>query len=483
MAIQLPLAFKEIIESEKNEIVLYGGRLGGKSNGTAKVAILTMLANPYYDVIVARVSYGSMADSSYSELRNAIEEMGDDIIDEFELKKSPLRIARKGNAGDIYFIGYGGSNTSRTKSIRTKHKIKVVILEETQELKSRRNLDEALASFRRHFGDRVKVFILGNPPPQEAHWFNRYIAEKQFDFDTLVKRVTYLDILPFINDYDLREIVKLKYTDPDYYKWFYLGETTGGFGSVYPMFRKEKHVISMQQWERIRESGKIRVVGLVIGGDGAVNRDSTAFVPILLLSNGQSAVAPIFYHNPQDDGVIGYHQLVQDHLTRWLDEICQRFRLGTAQELRMHPYMKQVPIWMRIDSASPDLIQECRFFLGDRCSIAPIKKKHVFEMVGVCQSTIANNNMVIIDYGGYYSYVKNRFIKKNVNLLEEQLSMLIWNERQDNYDPVVPNDVCDAWTYGNFFWYSNQENIQYFNIVKMNNGKNILISDILKNKE
>ena len=61
--------------------------------------------------------------------------------------------------------------------------------------------------------------------------------------------------------------------------------------------------------------------------------------------------------------------------------------------------------------------------------------------------------------------------------------MLIWNEQQTNYDPIVPNDVSDAWPYGNYFWYSNQENIQYFNIIKQNLSTNLLINDIIKQKE
>ena len=482
MPIMMPKVFKEIVEFSKDYNILYGGRLGGKSNNTAILAITSMLENPYTDIIVARVSYGSLADSSYAEIQHALEQF-EDFEDEFELKRSPLRIVRKGNAGTIYFLGYGGSNTSRTKSIRPSHPVKMMILEETQELKEERNLEEALASFRRHFAPDVKVYLLGNPPPQEAHWFNIFITKKMADPDWMVRRITWQDIVAFINDYDLKEILKTKYTDPDYYNWFYMGETTGGFGSVYPMFRKEKHVITAQEYDTARERGNLKVLGCVIGGDGAVNRDATSFVPIILLSNGQSVIGPIFYHNPKDDGVIGYHALVQDHLRRWFNDVTNRFRLGTIEERRTHQYAKFPPIWIRIDSAAPDLIQECRFFLGDCASIGPIKKANVIEMVGVCQSAIANNNMIIIDYGGYYDYMKNQFIKKDVNLLAEQLSMLIWNEKQNNYDPIVPNDVCDAWTYGNFFWYSNQENIQYFNIMKINNVSNRLIRDILTKKE
>lgn len=483
-SIALPLVFKDIMETEKNNILLYGGRLGGKSNNTAIVAILSMLQHLDCDVVVARVSYGSLGDSSYAELSHAIDSFDNERIEEtFKLKKSPLRIERVDGRGTCYFLGYGGSNTSRTKSIRPKHKIKVVILEETQELKNKRNLDEALASLRRHYAEDVKVFILGNPPPQEAHWFNVFIEQCKLDPDWMVRNLTYMDILPFINDYDLKEILKTKITNPDYYEWFYLGKATGGFGSVYPMFRKERHVITAQQFDRVLERSNIRVVGCVIGGDGAVTHDATAFVPQLLLSNGQTVIGPIFYHNPMNDGVVGFHHLVQNNLLRWFDELCRRFHLGTIQERREHPSSPLIkPIWMRIDSASPDLIQECRFFLGDRCQIGPIKKASVMEMVSVVQSSIANDNVFVIDYGGYFDYQLNKFVQKETNLLAEQISMLIWNEQQNNYDPIVPNDVCDAFTYGDFFWYSNQENIQYFNILKLNKMTNITIRDILTNR-
>ena len=478
--IQLPLAFKPIIETKISNILGYGGRIGGKSNNTALLAILSQLQVPDTDIIVARVSYGSLGDSSYAEIAHAIESFNNERISEtFRLKKSPLRIERTDGRGCIYFLGYGGSNTSRTKSIRPKHKIKMVILEETQELKDKRNLDEAIASLRRHYAQDVKVFVLGNPPPQEAHWFNVFIEQCKHDPDWLVVNLTYLDILPFVNDYDLKEIIKAKLTDESYYRWFYLGEPTGGYGSVYPMFRKDKHIITPQQFDLFMAKSGVRILGCVIGGDGAVTHDCTAFVPQLLLSNGQTVIGPIFCHNPKIDAVIGFHQLVQNHLTKWFDELCRRFHLGTLEEKRMYPNTQLLPIWMRVDSASPDLIQECRFFLGNRVQIGPIKKATVMEMVSVVQSSIANENVIIIEYGGYFDYYQNKWIPTKMNILAEQISMLIWNEQQTNYDPIVPNDICDAFTYGDYFWYSNQENIQYFNVVKLNKMTNVLISDIL----
>ena len=482
ISIQLPIVFKDIIESDKPYYELIGGRAGGKTKNTAIIAILLQQIYINTDIVVARASYGALADSSFSEFEDVLNDLGN-IKNMYELRKSPLRMERCNNTGTIYFMGYGGSNMSRTKSFHPSHKISCIILEETQELKSKENLDQAMASFRRNFGEHVKVFVLGNPPPQEAHWFNVYVNECKRKPDHCVKRITWEDIAGFLNDYDLREIITTKLTDYDYYRWFYMGDTTGGFGSVYPMFRKNKHVITPQEFSFFLETTNVRIAGMIIGGDGAVNNDATSFVPILLLTNGQSVVGPIFYHNPKEDGVIGYHNLVQDHLVRWFNEIVKQFNLGSLEDRQKSSYAVLKPIYMRIDCAAPDLIQECRFFFSNRCYVDPVKKPTVMEMVGVCQSAIMNDNVYVIDYGGYYDYHKCKFIKKEYNLLAEQINQLIWNERQDNYDPIVPNDVCDAWTYGTYSWYSNVENIQWFNILKLNRVKNQLIRDIIKERE
>ena len=481
--ITIPYAFKEVLETPKNQIMLYGGRLGGKSSNTAIIAVLMMMmsAEPR-DVIVARASYGSMQDSSYEEFDQAIATMGSEVHDLFSFFKSPLRIVYKPNKATIYFIGYGGSNMSRTKSIKTKHPIICIIFEETQELKEKRNLEEALASFRRNYGRDVKQIIMGNPPPQDAHWFNRMLIQKKQDHDWLCKRVTWMDILDFINDFDLREILKTKLEDPDYYNWFYMGESGAGFTSVYPMFRESKHMITALEFDRLKAKYPLRVVSCMIGGDGAVNRDATSFVPLMLLNNGQAAIGPIFYHNPREDGVIGYHQLVQDHLTRWVEELCIRYGMVSPKEYRHNPTYPAIPMFMRVDSAAPDLISECKSFFGDRIAVGPVKKGGVMEMVGIVQSAISNDNIVILDYGGYFSYVKNLWIKTDKNLLAEQIEMLMWNDKQNNYDPIVPNDVCDAFTYGTISWYGNQENIQYFNILKSRNVPNMTIRDIIGNK-
>ena len=72
------------------------------------------------------------------------------------------------------FIGAGGSNEDRTKGLKTKHPVKFAIIEETQEFKTKTQYDQFMASLRRNLGKKVRVFVLGNPPCIEAHWFNKF---------------------------------------------------------------------------------------------------------------------------------------------------------------------------------------------------------------------------------------------------------------------------------------------------------------------
>lgn len=479
ISIRMPKVWQQIIETDKSYIGIPSGRVSGKTKNSVLLALFLMLENPYTDIVITRASYGSMGDSSFAEFEAAIDDLPEELKGQFTLKKVPLRVERVNDSGTIYFIGAGGYNKDRTKGLKTKHKVKSVIIEEAQEFKDKESYDQFMASVRRNLEDDAKIILLFNPPAIKVHWINVFIEQKQYDKDWLIVKTSWLDILDFLNDYDVKEILKCRKLEPDYYRWLYMGEATGGFGLVYPMFRESKHIITIEEWSLFYEKTMVRPVACVIGVDGAVNNDASVCVPIIILNNGQSVIGNIFYHNPKENAVIGYHQLVQDYISRWFKDLQMMFRLGSLEERMMNPRTNLLPIMFCCDSAAPDLIQELKFFFSNRASVYPIKKKAITEMVGICQSTIANNNMVIIDYHGYYNYYFNKWIKTDTNILAAQIESLIWNEQQTNYDPIVPNDISDAWTYGNIFWYSNQENIQYFNILKMNNVKNTLISDII----
>ena len=456
--IKMPLVWKDIVkvitEHTKDEIYIPGGRVSGKTKNTVIVTNLLMLSFPYRDVVVTRSSYGSMADSSYAEFEVAIGDMPDSISGQYTFKHSPLRVERASNSGTIYFIGSGGFNKDRTKGLKTKHPVIAVIVEETQEFKDKESFDQFKASVRRNLGENAIFIVLGNPPNNDAHWFNRLIDTKRKDKDCLVVNMTWEDIVEFLNDYDIKDILKCKLLEPDYYNWLYGGIPTGALGRVYPMFRKDIHLIPYEQRSNSRLLQDFRIVGVIIGCDGAVNKDSTAFVPRFIMSNGQSVAGKIFYHDPIKNGVKGSFPLVENEGARWFAELRKENNLDNP-----YNYMASVPIVFVVDSAATELIQALRYYFGNRATVFAIKKGTILQMVDTVQSAIGKNVVAVYDYGGYYNYTLNKWVSGD-NLLAYQYRSLIWNEKQTGYDPTVPNDVTDADTYAIYFYYKQVENIR-----------------------
>lgn len=473
--------FMPLFVDNYENYALGSGRVSGKSKTAYILGGVQSAVKPNEDIVIARASYGSIADSSYAEM----EEVFSDIPQfehKFKMRKSPLRMSRVDGGTNIYFEGIGGS-IDRTKGIKTKHPVGLLIIEEAQELKSKEHLDQTIASLRRRFGEGCKVVVCFNPPAQELHWINVWYVQKKMDADWCCIHASWEDISMFLSDREIKEIWKFQVENKAYYDYMYMGIPSGAEGSCYPMFHKSRHIITPREYELLYSNG-IRPVLALMGGDGAVNHDATAFTLNLIMNNGEQVVASIFYHNPKINGVIGSHQLVSKMLVRWFDEVCKQFNLGSIEEIQLAQRFQRkiniVPIQMIIDSAATDLIQECRYYFSNRADVKPIKKGTIPQMVGSCQDALMSNAVHIIDWGGHYNYFTNQWEKDENNLLASQISMLVWDKTQTKYDNIVPNDVCDSWTYPTYYWYKNIENIHSFDILKANSINLPKINAILK---
>lgn len=449
--INIAEVFEPLFTSDYLDFVLPGGRTSGKSKTSAILAGIQSALKPGEDILIARASYGSIADSVYNETQEVLDSIPA-FENQFIYRKSPARIIRKSTGSTIYFMGIGGS-INRTKGFHPKHKIGLIILEETQELDSREYLDQTLATLRRRFGENCKVVIIFNPPAQKFHWINIWCNEKERDKDTCVIHSTWEDISMFLSDREIKEILKYKYENKPYYDYMYGGIPTGLMGLVYPMFNSDLHLIPYEARETSKILRDYRIVGVIIGCDFAVTHDSTALVPLFIMSNGQCAVGKIFYHNPLDNGVKGTFPLTENEISRWFTELRQENNLDNYYDPT-----DNIPIVFIVDSAATDGVQALNYYFSNRADIYAVKKGTILQMVGTTQSAIAKNIVTIYDYDGYYNYTQNKFVRDK-NLLAYQLESLIWNEKETGYDDKVPNDVSDAFTYAIWWWFKNTENI------------------------
>ena len=141
--------------TDKNFIILQGGRDSGKTITARDYLMYRNNVSRETDMIVARDSYGSLADSLYATMTEFITKH--ELWRFYRVRKNPLRIVNIKSKSNIYFCGIGGSDIDRTKGIKTEHEVSVVIFEELQQTKEQANYEQAIASFRRLLTDNSKV--------------------------------------------------------------------------------------------------------------------------------------------------------------------------------------------------------------------------------------------------------------------------------------------------------------------------------------
>ena len=64
----------------------------------------------------------------------------------------------------------------------------------------------------------------------------------------------------------------------------------------------------------------------------------------------------------------------------------------------------------------------------------------------------------MIDFGGAYNYVRAQF-EPGLDQLVVDLELMTWDERNEKYDPAVPNDCADAFRYAVCTYFNNLDNL------------------------
>lgn len=471
MNIEIANIYKDVFNENVKEVVLRSGRNAGKSKFMAQYVFLDMFQNTeLHDGIVAKSTGESIETTVFNEIQSVfVEYLGSDAYKKFRFIKNPCRITRN-DGSTIYFSAIGG-DSDRTKGIKTLHKCSFVMLDELQQLRTLNEYKNAMASFRRNLlNDDFKILNLFNPPQIKTHWINLWFEEKKKDKSVLTITPTYLDILKYLNDFDIKEILKEKLLHYDYYKWLYLGEPCNLIGLVYPMFER-RYLISETEMHDILK--RIAPKYLIFGCDAAVNNDETVICPMLVLENAQTICLPLFIHNPKETKIIGSHILVKEYITKYVNWIFEKYNIVNAN------YGRQLPTFFRYDSAAADFGQEIKFFFSQNCDTAPIRKKSILEMVSVVQSVFSNQQFYILDNGITHDYYLNKDKQYEIHPLVEQIENLTWNDKEDGYDGTIPNDRTDAMTYGMLFFYGNIENKGYFEIMQTMNRNCVKIKDVI----
>lgn len=438
--------YEEIFTTKKPYILLKSGRLAGKTYAVSQ-KIMTKFIEEDGDIIVFRSNLSDIKQSIMQEILNRFQE--EDLYDIIETRSRPIMIINKLNDNVIYFLGIGGSDIHRTKGFQAHKKVSLVVGEELQQVPGIGHLKEATATFVRSFKENTQSIYMFNPPRLASHWMNEYFRLKQYDDDYLCLHTSYQDIARELPPQALREILLEKKINPSNYKWQFLGLTEGLFGAVYSSFNREKHLVSEETIRKLIK--KVGVHQLLIGVDPASTIDSTAFIPYLLLKNGQGIVLNYFYHDPKQYGHINNHRL-SPIIKRWLEEdILDRWGLS-----RYH----RVDMVFDTNAVSNDLRNQLAYLLDTNFALQGYSQKNVIEMADIVQNALGRNAVLILDEGGYFEYSTRNFVYGKHPLVQ-QLEQVIWNEDGSGFEKKIPNDCTDALTYVLAFIYKNPANLHF----------------------
>lgn len=451
--IEVAEPFLPLYETKKHFAICRSGRTGGKTIAGRDFLMAKNQSCYQRDIIICRDSYSDIKDSIFSAIEKYIYK--NKLQNDYEIKQNPLRIRNKRQQNNIYFLGIGGADKSRTKSFEPENKVEVILFEELQQVREQESLEQAHASFRRHMSDTGIMLHMFNPEPQNAHWCNVWYNIKKNDPDYLCIESSWEDIVKWLNDIDIKEILKCRRLEPEKYQWLYMGKTGGGFGSVYPQFKRAKHLLTFKQAQEKFKGEKI--TSIIIGGDNAVSRDATCLCPIAIFTNGQCCVLDVFYHDPKTSGDLSVSELIP-YIQKWLKELETKYQLNQPSI-----YGDFTPIAFVIDGSiiGIELAKQLRFVLNpNRYDIIRYTQKNVIEMAGNLKSVFARNMLYIIDFGGHKNYIKGTWEQRD-NIVAEQVENLVWNEKQTGFDPLIPNDASDALTYGANAIFKNMFNLYY----------------------
>ncbi len=474
--IRLPVCYAPIFDDSRHMFLLKGGRLSGKTKSCILTILSTMLNDPYHDWIIFRATMSSFRDSIKNEMESAISS-NPKLNANFRVVKTPLEIRRIKNAGNVYFKGADsiGSDNGRTKGLKTAHPLKGVMVEESQQFRDKDALDQALASARRNFtqeGNSIcadwKILVVYNPPQSKGHWINQWALECENDPDWTIIDTSYLDILPFINDIDLREIRKDKLKDPEHYEWFYMGKPGGGAGSVYPMLTDD-YLIPQNQVAR--RSQRQLPVAILIGCDGAVDRDCTEFAVGVVLEDGTVwfKQKDFFHWDPKKMGAMASYPLCERYAWKWFygwnDE--KGAHLGIQSKYRDVTGRYPLPILFFVDDAATELYQAIRTYFGKYAQV--ISKAHkgsIVNMVDCVRGAFLQGKCWFVDEGGFMDYSKEipTYVGGSFNAFD-QMRSLRFDDTFLKYDDTIPNDASDAVTYALWNWFKNPSNIAFGKLI------------------
>lgn len=278
-------------------------------------------------------------------------------------------------------------------------------------------------------------------PESPSHFVKRHIDNKSLDVYNEAFSI-------YDNTFLSPEFIanlENEYRGTIYFDRWILGKWVKTEGLVYPLFKREKHFLTPAEFALKYGRRSMRYV--IWGGDGATTNDATSLQPLAVMDNGQAVRLEPFYHDPKVNGPRSNEQLMP-HIKRYTDELVRKYRM----------YENGVQFLMPVDCAASDLIISLAYNLSPDFNVYKYTQKDILRTTDVVNNAFSRNAVVILNFGGYYNYVRGEFVPGEDQLVVD-LENMVWDKNGKTYDPSVPNDCADAMRYAICAYYANPLNL------------------------
>lgn len=412
---QVASTFYQCANRKESHIVLKGGRSSFKSSYTSLDIVKDFLADPDLNVVCLRKVGKYLRDTVYEQIKWAIYTLG--VQDYFVFRSSPLKIIHRGTQTAFHF--YGLDDPQKLKGLTlAKGYVARLWFEELAEFDGQVDIDvveDTLMRRKLPQGVSFKVYMTYNPPRNPYDWINEWINEKATDDEYFIHHSTYLDDdKHFLSDKMLKKIERYKETDPDYYRWMYLGEAVG-LGD---------HVYNFSQFRAIDElPSDDRLLAIVFGMDTGHQQSATACLCCVITAKGRLILLDTLYYSPFGKAV----KKAPSELSKMVHEFIEAKRRGYAGV----PIVK-----LTIDSAEGALRNQYYHDYGIRWN--PVAKKKKQTMIDVVVSLLAEGRVYYLD------------TESNKIFVEEHRKYRYDEKTMNTDDPkVIKEDdhTCDAFQY------------------------------------
>ena len=425
--VTVPIEYAPLFDPAIHEIVESSGRCSAKSTSNEIAAITLMTQDARNNIWYCRAEKGDIRETVFSSMISTIQLMGLESV--FEWSLSPFQITCMSTGARCYFSGINGKtndDVTATKGFTPQYKtLAMCVLDEADQVKHENHITAWESTAVRFLLPAGKMVFAYNPPMSRSHWAHRFFGDKIKNGATRIY-ATWENIRGLLTAKTIASIEKYRRDDPDYYRYWYLGESVNFRGMVYPQLDREKHITDIF---RLFAQGD-RVSELILGLDEGTVNDSTCVTPLAVMFSGR-AVALDCYEN--DPLVAGQQSPAEQSraLARYLRDLLMKF-----------PFLQNVPRRWIFECAEGGQMLRLQFIddTGEQCLL--VGHKNIMGDVKRVRSMLSEGILLF--------HVDPRV---NTMTLIEDMENYVFDEEKNKIKEGQRDDTIDSLEYATKLYY------------------------------